>query len=119
MNYNAENDYFITSSIIAIPHCAAGYDWNMVDVYTGYIYGSVYCIECCYFKDGKEGRVMATAQTEATKRYAKKVGIIAKSYKMPKKLADEFKETCDRVGVSQSQQIRDMMTDFIKRNEKN
>lgn len=61
--------------------------------------------------------MMATAQTEATKRYEKKAGIIAKSFKLRRELADEFKETCDRVGVSQANQISKMMKEFIEENK--
>ena len=56
---------------------------------------------------------MGSAQTEATKRYAKKVGLISKSYKLKKSLADEFAEACSTAGVSQAAQISKMMQEFI------
>jgi len=54
------------------------------------------------------------AQTIATEKYAKKVGIIAKSYKLKKELVDEFAETCDKVGTSQAAQLSLMMKQFIE-----
>lgn len=46
-------------------------------------------------------------------RWNKKNKYIAKSFKMRKALADEFKVACDRAGVSQSGQIVKMMQEFI------
>ena len=53
-------------------------------------------------------------QTIATKKYTQKVGLIAKSYKIKKSLADEFAAACERAGVSQAAQISKMMEEFIK-----
>jgi hypothetical protein len=39
---------------------------------------------------------------------------ISKSFRMYQKTADEFKEACERAGVSQSGQIVKMMQEFIK-----
>ena len=50
-------------------------------------------------------------------KWNEKNGYISKSYRMRKELADEFKQVCDAVGVSQSGQIVKMMTDFIKKNK--
>lgn len=55
-----------------------------------------------------------TAQTIATEKYAKKVGIVAKSYKLKKELVDEFAEACDKAGTSQAAQLSLMMKQFIK-----
>lgn len=44
-------------------------------------------------------------------------GYITKGYRMRRELADEFKEVCERVGVTQSGQIVKMMTDFIQKNK--
>ena len=60
---------------------------------------------------------MAQTQTEATKKYQKSQGIIAKSYKMKKTLADEFKATCERLGVGQAATITKLMTEFIEKNK--
>ena len=51
-------------------------------------------------------------------RWNEKNNYIAKSFKMRKELADEFKEVCDSVGVSQSGQIVKMMQEFIQKNKK-
>lgn len=56
---------------------------------------------------------MATAQTKATKKYEKKVGIVAKSYKLRKELVDQFKDACDKKGISQAAQLSKLMQNFI------
>ncbi len=48
-------------------------------------------------------------------RWNEKNNYIAKSFKMRKELADEFKEACDIAGVSQSGQIVEMMKGFIQK----
>lgn len=50
-------------------------------------------------------------------RWSKKNGYIAKSFKMRQTLADEFKATCDKIGISQSGQIVKMMQEFIEKNK--
>ncbi len=56
---------------------------------------------------------MAKAQTTATRKYEQKVGIIAKSYKLRRELVDQFKEACDKAGVSQAGKLSEMMQNFI------
>ena len=56
---------------------------------------------------------MPTAQTKATDKWQKMVGIISKSFKLKKELTDEFKEACEKAGVSQAAQISKMMREFI------
>ena len=56
---------------------------------------------------------MPKAQTKATDKWNKKVGIISKSFKLKKELTDEFKEACEKAGVSQAAQISKMMREFI------
>lgn len=51
-------------------------------------------------------------------RWNEKNNYIAKSFKMRKELADEFKEVCDALNISQSGQIVKMMTEFIQKNKK-
>lgn len=46
-----------------------------------------------------------------------RAGLISKSYKLKKDLVDEFKEACDRAGVSQAGQLSKMMSEFIKQNK--
>ena len=53
-------------------------------------------------------------QTKATDKYQKKVGIITKSFKIKKEIADAYKEACDKAGVSQAGQITKMMKDFTE-----
>ena len=43
-----------------------------------------------------------------------KAGLISKSYKLKKELVDEFANACHIAGVSQSRQLSDMMSEFIK-----
>ena len=56
---------------------------------------------------------MPKAQTKATDNWQKKVGIISKSFKLKKELTNEFKEACEKAGVSQAAQISKMMREFI------
>lgn len=60
---------------------------------------------------------MPKAQTIATQKYEKSQGIIAKSFKMKKSLAEEFKDTCERLGVGQAATITALMTEFIEKNK--
>lgn len=55
-----------------------------------------------------------TAQTIATEKYTKKVGIVSKSYKLKKELVDEFAEACELAGTSQAAQLSLMMKKFIE-----
>lgn len=57
---------------------------------------------------------MATKQTEASRKYQNKVGLIAKSYKLNKELVDRFAKVCEDEGIAQSAQISKMMEAFIK-----
>lgn len=49
---------------------------------------------------------MPTAQTKATDKWQKKAGYMTKGFKLKRELADEFKEACEKAGVSQA------VTDF-------
>lgn len=55
-----------------------------------------------------------TKQTIATKKYEKKAGWVAKSYKLRKEVADEYAEACEKAGVSAAGQLTKMMKEFIK-----
>ena len=55
----------------------------------------------------------ANTQTKATTQYQQKVGLIAKSYKIKKDLADEFAQACNKAGVSQAATISKLMRRFI------
>lgn len=56
---------------------------------------------------------MPATQTKATAKYQQKVGLIAKSYKIRKTLADEFAEACKRAGKGQAATISELMQKFI------
>ena len=53
-------------------------------------------------------------QTIASRKYQQKAGLIAKSYKIKKDVADRFAESCDRAGVSQAAKITELMEEFIR-----
>lgn len=53
------------------------------------------------------------SQTIATDKYHKKIGLITKSYKLKKTLADDFKEACDRRGESQAAALSRLMQEYI------
>lgn len=52
-------------------------------------------------------------QTIATEKYAKKVGLISKSYKLKKELVEEFANACGKVNISQAMQLSNMMKGFV------
>lgn len=56
-------------------------------------------------------------QTVATKKYAEKIGLISKSYRLKKDLTDQFAEACKKAGVSQAAQLSKMMREFITAQE--
>jgi hypothetical protein len=56
------------------------------------------------------------AQTIASDKYQKKVGIIVKGFKLKRELADEFAQACERAGKSQASVISDFMREFIDNN---
>lgn len=55
-----------------------------------------------------------TAQTRATEKYAKKVGLISKSYKLRKEVVEAFASACEKKGVSAAGQLTVMMQAFIE-----
>lgn len=58
-----------------------------------------------------------TKQTLRIDRYQKKAGYITKGFKMKRDLADEFRDTCERLGVSQASVITNYMREFIDNNK--
>ena len=56
------------------------------------------------------------AQTKATEKYQKKAGLINKSFKLKKDVVEEFKETCNALGVSQYSVLNGLMKQFISEN---
>ncbi len=57
------------------------------------------------------------AQTKATEKYARKVGLISKSYKLKREVVDEFAKACEKAGVSQAAKLTQMMVAFIEENK--
>lgn len=58
---------------------------------------------------------MATnAQTKATEKYQKKIGLVSKSYKLKKEIVDAYAAACRKAGVSCAGQLTTMMQDFIQ-----
>lgn len=53
-------------------------------------------------------------QTIATGKYAQKVGLISKSYKLKKELTEEFAKACAKRNVSAAAAITDFMEKFIE-----
>lgn len=53
------------------------------------------------------------AQTIATNKYQKKIGLIAKSFKIKRTVADQFRDACQKAGVSQAAKITELMLDFV------
>lgn len=60
----------------------------------------------------------ANTQTKATDKYQQKIGLIAKSFKIKKELADEFKAACEKARVGQAATITKLMKQFIEEVEK-
>lgn len=58
-----------------------------------------------------------TAQTKASEKYQKKVGMVAKAFKLNGDLANDFKAACEKAGVSQASVISGFMEEFIKKNQ--
>lgn len=48
-------------------------------------------------------------------RWDAKNGIAAKTYKVNKQVADDFKEACKQVGVGMGPQLTAMMQEFVNR----
>jgi hypothetical protein len=58
------------------------------------------------------------SQTVATDKYRASQGIIKKSFNIKREVADEFKEACDRAGISQGKALNDFVEQFIKEHSK-
>lgn len=52
-------------------------------------------------------------QTRATDKYQKKAGLVAKSFKIRRELADDFAKACERADRSQASVISEFMQEFI------
>ena len=58
-----------------------------------------------------------TKQTIATDKYAKKVGLISKSYKLKKELTEDFARACAKRNTSASAELTAFMEQFIAETE--
>lgn len=47
-----------------------------------------------------------------------KAGVTAKTYKVNKKVAEEFQEACKKAGVAMGNQLTKMMKEFIEETER-
>lgn len=61
---------------------------------------------------------MGKPQTEVTKKYSKKVGLISKSFRLKKDLCERFKNACEKNGESQAAVITTFMNEYIEKTEK-
>lgn len=52
-------------------------------------------------------------QTVATRKYEEKAGWMSKSYKLKRKIVEDFAQACDKADVSQAGQLMKMMQQFI------
>ena len=59
---------------------------------------------------------IGTPATQATARYQKKKGLISRSYKLDKIIADDFAEACENAETSQAKELTKFMIRFIKKN---
>ena len=57
-------------------------------------------------------------QTIATEKYAKKVGLISKSYKLKKELTEDFAEACAKRNTSAAAALTELMEKFIEETDK-
>lgn len=56
-----------------------------------------------------------SAQTKATERYQKKMGLICKTYKLPSNVVEAFAEACEANDISQAAQLTKYMKGYAKR----
>ena len=59
--------------------------------------------------------VIGTPATQATARYHKKKGLISKSYKLDREIADMFAEACENAETSQAKELTKFMKRYIKK----
>lgn len=58
---------------------------------------------------------MQTAATRATARYHQKKGLVSKSYKLDKNMAEMFAEACENAETSQAKELTKFMKRYIKK----
>ena len=57
---------------------------------------------------------MQNIQTKATAKYQAKIGLVARSYKLKKTVADEFKEACKIAGDTQAAVLTRFMIEYTE-----
>jgi len=53
-------------------------------------------------------------QTIASEKYQKKAGYISKSFKLKKELVDSYVVACEKMGITQTAKLRELMQGFIE-----
>lgn len=53
-------------------------------------------------------------KTRPQDKWDAKAGVVAKTYKVNKKIAEEFHEACKKAGIAKGTQITKMMMEFIE-----
>jgi hypothetical protein len=56
-----------------------------------------------------------TPASRATARYQKRKGLVSKSYKLPRILAEEFAEACEEMELPQAKVLAKYMAYYVKR----
>jgi len=56
---------------------------------------------------------MASKQTDATRRYQNKIGMVAKSYKLKSSVVEEFAAACQKAGKAQAAVLTEFMMKYI------
>lgn len=77
--------------------------------------------ECDYseiYKQKEEGKMEKKKQRPQDK-WNEKNGLVSKTYKLQKEIADAFAEACEHAGTSKKKQLEKMMLEFIEDVNKN
>ena len=59
---------------------------------------------------------METAATRATARYHRRKGLISKSYKLDRDIAEMFAEACENIESTQARELTKFMKRFVRKN---
>lgn len=63
---------------------------------------------------GKEGLTMEKKKQRPQDKWNEKNGLVPKTYKLQKEIAEAFAEACERAGTSKKKQLEKMMLEFIE-----
>lgn len=50
-------------------------------------------------------------------RWDAKAGVRTRGYKLHTEIADQFRDTCKRIGISQARALEELMRQFIEQNK--